>query len=175
MPISLNQPDPGSGPGEHPAASAAEMRAREARALERVRRIAHWTDNAFRIPGTPWRFGLEPLIGLVPVAGDLLGLALTSYALQQAWTLGAPRPLLWRMVGNAAADFLIGLLPGVGDLGDAVFKANARNLRLLERHLAARQPAPPRAAWRGRLLAVSLWLLGASLLVALGWLVFGGA
>lgn len=174
MPSSLNQPGLPPGSGADAAASNADARPREARALERVRRIAHWTDNAFRIPGTPWRFGLEPLIGLVPVAGDLLGLAITSYTLQQAWTLGAPRPLLWRMVGNVAVDFLIGLVPGVGDLGDAVFKANARNLRLLEQHLASRLPSPPRAAWRGRLIAASLWLLGAGLIGGLLWLTFGG-
>lgn len=173
MPTSLNQPEPLTDSGAAPSSDHDRINAREARALERVRRIAHWTDNAFRIPGTPWRFGLQPIIGIVPVAGDLLGLAITSYALQQAWTLGAPRPLLWRMVGNAIADFLIGLMPGVGDLGDAVFKANARNLRLLERHLASRQPAPPRAAWRGRLIALSLWLLGAALIGGLLLLAFG--
>lgn len=171
MPTSLNQPDPRTAPG----ATLDHDRdiAREARTLERVRRIAYWSDNAFRLPGTRWRFGLQPLIGVVPIVGDLLGLAITCYAMQQAWTLGVPRRLLWRMVGNAIADFLIGLIPGVGDLGDAVYKANARNLRLLERHLASRQPAPPRAVWRGRLIALSLWLLGAALIAALLLLVFG--
>lgn len=166
MPTSLNQPGSGTDPGFTPARSD-ERLVREARALERVRRIAHWTDTAFRVPGTPWRFGLQPIIGLVPVLGDLLGLAITCYVLQQAWTLGVPRPLLGRMVGNALADFGIGLLPGIGDVGDAVFKANARNLRLLERHLAARQPTAPRAAWRGRLMALGLWLCGAALMLAL--------
>jgi hypothetical protein len=174
MPTSLNQPGFGTDPGFTPGRRAEVLAAREARALERVRRIAHWTDNAFRIPGTRWRFGLQPIIGLVPVLGDLLGLAITCYALQQAWTLGVPRALLWRMVGNALADFGIGLLPGVGDVGDAVFKANARNLRLLERHLAARQPAPPRAAWRGRLIAIGLWLCGVGLMLALLYLLLGG-
>lgn len=140
MQSSLNQLGRATDPGfiSDPARTLAQ--AREAEALVRLRRLAHWTDNAFRIPGTRWRFGLQPIIEVVPIVGDLIGLLLSIYPIQQAWVLGAPRPLLLKMLRNVLADFFIGLVPGVGDLADAAFKANLRNVRLLEAHLASRQP-----------------------------------
>ncbi|WP_084154698.1 DUF4112 domain-containing protein [Polycyclovorans algicola] len=133
--------------------------------LQRARGFAHWLDNAIRIPGTNLRFGLQPIIGLVPVLGDLIGLLMTGFVIVQAWLIGAPRPLIGRMVSIAIVDFFIGLIPVVGDVGDAVFKANARNLKLLETHLEARltPPVPPQNRWRGVLLVllavVGVWAL----------------
>ena len=144
---------------------------REASArLTRVRSLTHWLDNAIRVPGTQLRFGIQPIIGLVPVLGDVIGLLLTGFVIVQAWLIGAPRSLLGRMVTIAIVDFFIGLVPVVGDVGDVVFKANARNLKLLETHLDARltPPPPPR---RGRW--VVLALLGAAavwgLVAAVAW------
>lgn len=127
------------------------------RALARLQRLAHWSDDLFRIPGTRWRFGLQPVIGAFPVVGDVLGLLLTAYLVQQAWVLRAPPRLIWRMSGNALLDFVIGLVPGLGDVADAAFKANRRNLRLLEAHLRSRLPPPEAALRRGR--GRWLWLL----------------
>ncbi len=142
---------------------------REASArLTRVRSLTHWLDNAIRVPGTQIRFGIQPIIGLVPVLGDVIGLLLTGFVIVQAWLIGAPRSLLGRMVTIAIADFFIGLVPVVGDVGDVVFKANTRNLKLLETHLDARLTPPPR---RGRW--VVLALLGAAavwgLVAAVAW------
>jgi hypothetical protein len=152
------------------------------RALQRLQRLAHWSDDLFRIPGTRLRFGLQPVIGAFPVVGDVLGLLLTAYLVQQAWVLRAPRRLLWRMSGNALLDFVIGLVPGVGDLADAAFKANRRNVRLLEAHLRERLPppmparrGPGRWVWAalvlaGLLLLALLWRWGPSLIDPLGLL-----
>jgi hypothetical protein len=139
--------------------------------LQRVRSLTHWLDNAIRIPGTRLRFGIQPIIGLVPVLGDLIGLLMTGFVITQAWLIGAPRSLLGRMVTIAIADFFIGLVPVVGDLGDAVFKANARNLNLLETHLEERltPPKPPQHRWRllvvGLLGVASIW----ALIAAIAW------
>lgn len=145
---------------------------REASArLTRVRSLTHWLDNAIRVPGTQIRFGIQPIIGLVPVIGDVIGLLLTAFVIVQAWLIGAPRSLLGRMVTIAIADFFIGLVPVVGDVGDVVFKANTRNLKLLETHLDARLTPPPPPPRRGRW--VVLALLGAAavwgLVAALAW------
>ena len=134
---------------------------REASArLTRVRSLTHWLDNAIRVPGTQIRFGIQPIIGLVPVIGDVIGLLLTAFVIVQAWLIGAPRSLLGRMVTIAIVDFFIGLVPVVGDVGDVVFKANARNLKLLETHLDARLTPPTPPPRRGRW--VVLALLGAA-------------
>ena len=145
---------------------------REASArLTRVRSLTHWLDNAIRVPGTQIRFGIQPIIGLVPVLGDVIGLLLTGFVIVQAWLIGAPRSLLGRMVTIAIVDFFIGLVPVVGDVGDVVFKANARNLKLLETHLDARLTPPPPPPRRGRW--VVLALLGAAavwgLVAAVAW------
>ncbi len=145
---------------------------REASArLTRVRSLTHWLDNAIRVPGTQIRFGIQPIIGLVPVLGDVIGLLLTGFVIVQAWLIGAPRSLLGRMVTIAIADFFIGLVPVVGDRGDVVFKANTRNLKLLETHLDARLTPPPPPPRRGRW--VVLALLGAAavwgLVAAVAW------
>ena len=142
-------------------------------ARRRLRRLTGWLDDQFRIPGTGIRFGLEAVIGLVPFAGDLVGLVLSGFAIHQAVGLGAPRRLVVKMVGNVAVDFLLGLVPGVGDVADFVFKANTRNLRLLEAYLDAQAPPPPAPAPTRRL-GCLLWgllvLTGTALLVALiGW------
>jgi hypothetical protein len=105
-------------------------------ALQRIRRLTRWFDTRWTIPGTRWRFGLDPLLGLVPVVGDLATLAASAFALVEARRIGAPWPLMLTMIGNVALDFLIGEIPIVGDVFDFAFKAHVRNLRLLERWMA---------------------------------------
>lgn len=132
-----------------PTPERARLMAAQAR-LARMRDLTHWMDNAIRIPFTRFRFGLQPIIGLVPVVGDMIGLVLTLYVIVQAWLVGAPRPMIVRMVGIALIDFVIGLVPVVGDAADAVFKANVRNMAMLDAHLAQRltPPKPPVSVWR---------------------------
>jgi hypothetical protein len=106
-----------------------------ARRLALLRRAAWLLDGAARIPGTRFRFGLNSVIGLVPGGGDA-ALAMLSLAfVWQARRLGAPAPLLRRMLLNVAVEFGGGLVPVLGDVFDMAFKANLRNLDLLERHL----------------------------------------
>jgi uncharacterized protein DUF4112 len=109
--------------------------ASEARTIRRVERLARLLDSEFRIPGTRFRFGIDGLIGLAPGIGDAAGLALSSYIVLEAWRLGAPPPILVRMIANLALDGAVGTVPVVGDLFDIAWKANRRNLDLLLRHV----------------------------------------
>ncbi|MDX1588248.1 MAG: DUF4112 domain-containing protein [Oleiphilaceae bacterium] len=130
--------------------------------LQRLQRFAVITDSCFRIPLTRIRFGFGPILGLVPVVGDLAGLALSGYLILEARRMKAPSRLQWRMAGNALMDAVGGLLPFAGDVFDVWYKANIRNLALLTGYLET-QLAPPESRKTGRLW---LWLL----LLALAWL-----
>jgi hypothetical protein len=104
--------------------------------LDELRRFARWLDAAVRVPGTPVRIGLDPLLGLVPGLGDLAGAVLGAWIVIAAAGRGASRATLLRMAANVGLDALIGALPVLGDLFDIAWKANQRNLALLERHTA---------------------------------------
>lgn len=101
---------------------------------EQTRRLARLLDSRFRIPGTNVRFGVDSVIGLVPGVGDAAGLALSSYVILQAIGLGARGATVARMVANVAVDAVFGSVPVLGSLFDLWFKANDRNVALLERH-----------------------------------------
>lgn len=101
--------------------------------LDNARRLAKLLDTAVGVPGTKLRLGLDALLGLIPGAGDAIGAALSGYIILAAARAGATRATLMRMVGNVAVDTLIGAIPLLGDLFDVAFKANVRNLALLER------------------------------------------
>lgn len=103
--------------------------------LQRLEQLAHLMDSAFVLPGINRRVGLDAVIGLVPVIGDIAGMAIASYIVYEARRLGAPRWLVWRMMANVALDGAVGSVPLAGDLLDAAFKANRRNVALLRRHL----------------------------------------
>ncbi|MEQ8960732.1 MAG: DUF4112 domain-containing protein, partial [Coleofasciculus sp. C2-GNP5-27] len=87
--------------------------------LRRLRRLSNLLDNAIPIPGTPWRFGLDPVLGLLPGAGDFLGTAFSAYIVLEAARIGIPRSLLGQMVINILLDTVIGSVPVVGDIADA--------------------------------------------------------
>ena len=108
--------------------------------LRRLRRLSHLLDNAIPIPGTPWRFGLDPVLGLLPGAGDFLGTAFSAYIVLEAARIGIPRSLLGQMVINILLDTVIGSVPVVGDIADATWKANAKNIELLETYWDSPQP-----------------------------------
>lgn len=101
--------------------------------LARLDALARLLDSAFVIPGTNVRYGLDGLIGLVPVVGDVITTAISLWIVREARELGAPWHVTARMVGNVALDGTIGLVPVLGDAFDVVFRANLRNLRLLRR------------------------------------------
>jgi uncharacterized protein DUF4112 len=91
-------------------------------------------DTAWSIPGTPYRIGLDGVLGLIPGIGDPLGAVLSSYVIFEAARIGAPKHILLRMVGNVAVESLVGVIPVLGDVFDIVWKANVRNVALLRAH-----------------------------------------
>lgn len=130
------------------------------RTLQRVRALSRVLDDLVRIPGTRFRFGLDPLIGLVPGLGDAAGAVFAGIILLAGVRLGAPPIVLLRMAGNVALDAVVGAIPVAGDVFDFGFKANRRNLALLERY----ERAPGSVTWRSRLLFLALVLLVLALL-----------
>ena len=109
--------------------------------LDRLRKLQHLLDNAFRVPGTSLRFGWDPIIGVVPWVGDVLAALMTCAIVVQAHHMSVPRVVQVRMLLNTAIDLIAGSLPVVGDVADVFWKANAKNFLLLERHAAQAQPA----------------------------------
>lgn len=107
-------------------------------------RMAHLLDDRFRIPGTNIRFGWDSLIGLIPGIGDTITAGMSIYIVARARELGAPLALQVRMTMNVLFDWIIGSIPLIGDIIDVGFKANRRNLQLLEGHLRRRSSAAQR-------------------------------
>ena len=103
--------------------------------LARLEALANLLDTAVLIPGTNVRFGLDALIGLVPVVGDVVSAALSLYLVREARALGAPRHLVLRMLGNVALDGVVGAVPLAGDAFDVLWRANRRNMALLRKWL----------------------------------------
>ncbi len=104
------------------------------RRLAGLRRIADLLDNAFVVPGTSYRVGLDPIIGLIPGIGDLISPLFTIGMLLQARGLGVPKVVQIRMLINVAIDTLVGVVPVIGDLFDFAWKSNVMNLALIELH-----------------------------------------
>ncbi len=138
------------------------------RSLERVRQLSYLLDNAIPLPGG-YRVGLDPLLGLVPGVGDLLGTSMSAYLIWVAASTGLPRSTVMRMVLNVGLETVVGSVPVVGDLFDVAWKANVRNLALLESHLA--QPQRAQAADRG-FVVVLLVILGIGVVGMLGGVLF---
>lgn len=104
------------------------------RGLKHIDYLARLMDAQFRLPGTNFRFGLDAIIGLIPGGGDLSTFAVSGYMLWVMAQNGASGYVLARMVLNVLIDTLVGSIPIVGDLFDAVYKSNMRNLRLMQEH-----------------------------------------
>jgi hypothetical protein len=121
-----------------------EAMVRRDQAVARLDALATLMDSAFIIPGTNIRMGLDAVIGLLPVAGDLISSMVSSYIVWEARQLGVPRWLLARMMLNVAIDTAVGSVPVVGDAFDVMFRANLKNMALLKGYLA-RQPGPAAA------------------------------
>lgn len=116
------------------AASESSMATEAQKAREKLKALAWLLDSSIRLPGGI-RIGVDAILGLVPVLGDLLGMLLSGYIVVQAARLHTPWSVLLRMLLNVAVEALIGLVPVAGDLFDAGWKANQRNVRLLEGYL----------------------------------------
>lgn len=113
---------------------------RDLRGTENVRRLAWLLDDLVRIPGTNMRVGLDAILGLLPAGGDLAGGALSAYTVVSAHRLGAGPAVIGRMGINIVIDTIVGAVPLLGDLFDAGWKANRRNINLLDEFLGAPQP-----------------------------------
>lgn len=96
-----------------------------------IRRLARTLDSKFRLPILGWRFGLDGLIGLVPVIGDLLSALYGAVVVLEAFRLRVPLPVMSRMLWNLGVDAALGSVPVVGDAMDFIYKPNERNLKLL--------------------------------------------
>ncbi|RMF19713.1 MAG: DUF4112 domain-containing protein [Gammaproteobacteria bacterium] len=126
---------------------------------DRLNRLANALDSRYRIPGTRIRFGWDSIVGLVPIAGDLLTALLGGYIITQGYKAGAPRKLLLKMAANTLLDLFGGSLPIVGDAYDILWRSNQRNVKLLEGWLNARiQPANEEERSLVRVLVVALLL-----------------
>ena len=147
----MTQP-PASAPPSAPSASIDPAR--------RSRALARLLDESLRVPGTRIRFGLDPILGLVPGLGDVITTGVATLIVLDAARLGAPPALLGRMAGNILADAAIGTIPGAGDVLDVFARVNTRNLALLDRHLA--DPSAARRASRR-----FLWLVGGAIVIGL--------
>ena len=112
--------------------------------IRRVRVLAKVLDNSITIPGTGWKIGFDPIVGLIPGIGDLIGAVLSGYIILEAVRAEIPTFMLARMLVNVGIDTLLGAVPAVGDVFDAAWKSNMMNVALLERHLATTGNAPPK-------------------------------
>ena len=136
-----------------------------------LRRVAELMDSAFVVPGTTYRIGLDPIIGLVPWIGDLVSPAFTVALLWQARDVRIPKIVLLRMIFNAAIDALIGTVPLVGDLFDFGFKANQMNFALLDKH-AYEEHRASAGDWLFVLLMIAVVVLIAAVpFFVAGWLI----
>jgi hypothetical protein len=118
--------------------------------------VSQLLDSAFEVPGTSYRIGLDPIIGLVPWVGDLVSPLFAIALLWQAREMALPRAVQLRMVINVGIDALVGAIPVAGDLFDFAWKANDKNMALLERHAGTRRRA-----------SVGDWLFVAGVVMAL--------
>lgn len=108
---------------------------------QRVEILEALLENAFTIPGLKRRIGLDAIVGLIPVLGDVLTAAMGAYVVWEARNLGMSRWHLARMAGNVGIDTVLGAVPLLGDLFDIAFRSNTRNLRILRKHLDKHHPA----------------------------------
>jgi hypothetical protein len=136
--------------------------------LVALRRFAYLMDEAFVLPGTKIRVGLDAVIGLIPGIGDVIGGVMSSWIIVGALRHRVPARIIARMVWNVLVDLLFGAVPVAGDVFDFLFEENVRNMRLLERYRDRRRP--PRSA--AQIALVAALIVGFIILVAL-LLVFG--
>jgi hypothetical protein len=152
--------------------SVEEAGVRETR--QRLAYVAWLLDSSIPIPGTRFTVGLDALIGLFPFIGDLIGVVLSSYILSEASRLGAPKSVLMRMTFNIGIEGVVGIVPFAGDLFDAAFKANQRNVKLLNEWFDRPEKVErsSRAFGIGLVIAVvlGLALLGYVSFLALRWI-----
>ena len=108
---------------------------------KRIEGMEHLLEGLFKIPGTKQRLGLDVILDLLPVGGDVVGAALGAYMVWEARNLGMSKAQMARMFGNVGLDFLLGLIPLVGAVPDFFFRSNTRNLKIIRKHLDKHHPS----------------------------------
>lgn len=132
--------------------------------LKRLRQISHVLDNAIGLPGTDFRIGLDPILGILPGGGDVITGLMSVYIVFEGARMGLPATTLGRMGFNILLDTLTGTIPIIGDFFDVTWKANSLNVALLEKHMA--NPEPSRATDRLFAVVLVVALLGLILAAA---------
>lgn len=105
-----------------------------------LRAVARFLDDSIPVPGTTYRIGVEPIVGLIPGVGDFFGVTVSAYIILRAADLGVSKTTIVRMIINLVIDGVVGSLPIVGDLFDIVWKANLRNIAIIESELLKNAP-----------------------------------
>jgi hypothetical protein len=108
---------------------------------KRIEAMEHLLEGLFRIPGTNYKIGLDVILDLIPVGGDVIGSLMGAWMVWEARNLGMSKTQMARMFGNVGVDFLLGLIPIVGAVPDALFRSNSRNLKIIKRHLDKHHPS----------------------------------
>ncbi len=108
---------------------------------KRIEAMEQLLERSFTIPGVNYPIGLDSIVGLIPVVGDLVTAAMGAYLVWEAKNLGLPKWKLWRMAGNIAFDTALGAIPVAGDAFDLLFRSNTRNLKIVKKHLDKHHPA----------------------------------
>lgn len=135
--------------------------------IQRLRTLTRMLDNAIPIPGTNYRIGLDPFLGLIPGGGDIAGAALSAYIVISAAQLGLPRESLLRMVFNILLEVFVGTVPVLGDFFDVAWKANVKNMELLDIHIKSPQMGKKADMW------FVFLLVGGLMLVVIGAIALG--
>lgn len=179
----LQRSGPNPPPARPGAAARGGPRAIDAAALDprlaRVRRLAWIMDRSIPIGGGR-TIGLDPLLGLWPGAGDAIGAVVSLFIVFEAARLGLPPAVLGRMIGNVALESLVGTVPIAGDIFDAVWKANVRNVQLVDQHYRPERPDRPLGRIAVALIIVAVCLVtlivaAAGIVVAALWKLVSGA
>lgn len=108
---------------------------------QRLEALEMLLERSFRVPGLNYPIGLDAIVGLVPILGDIVTTAMGAYLVWEARNIGLPKWKLWRMAGNVAFDTAIGAVPVVGDAADFLFRSNTRNLKIVKKHLDKHHPS----------------------------------
>lgn len=138
--IDLDSHTDGSGQGARPMGMNLPLGKHPDDARQRIEMMEHLLERAFVIPGINRPVGLDSIIGLVPVIGDLIAAAMGGYIVWEAHNLGLPKWKIWRMAGNIAVDTAVGAVPVAGDFLDFFFRSNSRNLKIVKKHLDKHHP-----------------------------------
>ena len=136
--------------------------------LVALRRFARLMDEAFVIPGTNFRFGLDAAVGLIPGVGDVIGGVLSTWIIVGALRHRVPAGIIVRMVANIVIDLIFGAVPVAGDVFDFMFEENMKNMRLLELHRDRRRPPRSAAAIAGVAAMIVAFIISVAVLIVIG-------